>query len=67
MGYKPASDAEFDNIEVTPTETGYVQDGEQYIHTVAYSFAGNKYEYFKLVNKTTMVFNAESFEIVYKK
>ena len=67
MGYKPASDAEFDNIEVTPTETGYVQDGEEYIHTVAYSFAGNKYEYFKLVNKTTMVFHAESFEIVYKK
>ena len=67
MGYKPASDAAFDNIEVTPTKTSYVQDGEQYIHTVTYSFAGNKYEYFKLVNKTTMVFSAESFEIVYKK
>lgn len=67
MGYKPASSAEFDNIEVTPTKTGYVQDGDQYVHTVTYSFAGNKYEYFKLVNKTIMVFNAESFEIVYKK
>ncbi len=67
MGYKPASDAAFDNIEVTPTETSYVQEGEQYVHTVTYSFAGNKYEYFKLVNKTTMVFNADSFEIVYKK
>ena len=67
MGYKPASSAEFDNIEVTPTKTSYEPDGDQYVHTVTYSFAGNKYEYFKLVNKTIMVFNAESFEIVYKK
>ena len=69
MGNEPADAADYDGTEVTPTSNTNVKDDAtgQYIHTVSYEFAGNKYPYFKLVNKTRAAFYAESITVVYKK
>lgn len=69
MGDKPADAADYDGTEVTPTSNTSVRDDAagQYVHTVSYEFAGNKYPYFKLVNKTRAAFYAESITVVYKK
>lgn len=69
MGDKPADAADYEGTEVTPTSNTSVKDDAsgQYVHTVSYEFAGNKYPYFKLVNKTRAAFYAESITVVYKK
>ncbi len=69
MGDKPADAADYAGTEVTPTANTSVKDDAsgQYIHTVSYEFAGNKYPYFKLVNKTRSAFYADSITVVYKK
>lgn len=69
MGDKPADAADYEGTEVTPTSNSNVKDDAtgQYVHTVSYEFAGNKYPYFKLVNKTRAAFYAESITVVYKK
>ncbi len=69
MGDKPADAADYEGTEVTPTSNTNVQDEAtgQYVHTVSYEFAGNKYPYFKLVNQTRAAFYAESITVVYKK
>lgn len=69
MGDKPADAADYEGTEVTPTSNTSVRDDAagQYVHTVSYEFAGNKYPYFKLVNKTRAAFYAESITVVYKK
>ena len=66
MGDKPADAADY---EGTPTSNTNIKDeaNGQYVHTVSYEFAGNKYPYFKLVNKTRAAFYAESITVVYKK
>lgn len=69
MGDKPADAEDYAGTEVTPTSNSNVKDEAtgQYVHTVSYEFAGNKYPYFKLVNKTRAAFYAESITVVYKK
>ena len=69
MGDKPADAADYEGTEVTPTSNTNIKDeaNGQYVHTVSYEFAGNKYPYFKLVNKTRAAFYAESITVVYKK
>ena len=69
MGDKPADAADYEGTEVTPTSNTNVIDEAtgKYVHTVSYEFAGNKYPYFKLVNKTKAAFYAESITVVYKK
>ncbi len=69
MGDKPADAADYDGTEVTPTSNTSVIDDATglYVHTVSYEFAGNKYPYFKLINKTRSAFYAESITVVYKK
>lgn len=69
MGDKPADAADYEGTEVTPTSNTSVKydASGQYVHTVSYEFAGNKYPYFKLVNKTRAAFYAESITVVYKK
>lgn len=69
MGDKPADAADYEGTEVTPTSNTSVKDDAsgQYVHTVSYEFAGNKYPYFKLVNKTRAALYAEFITVVYKK
>lgn len=69
MGDKPADAADYEGTEVTPTSNTNIkyEANGQYVHTVSYEFAGNKYPYFKLVNKTRAAFYAESITVVYKK
>lgn len=69
MGDKPADAADYEGTEVTPTSNTNIKEeaNGQYVHTVSYEFAGNKYPYFKLVNKTRAAFYAESITVVYKK
>lgn len=67
MGDKPADAADYEGTEVTPTSNIKDEANGQYVHTVSYEFAGNKYPYFKLVNKTRAAFYAESITVVYKK